>query len=569
MSLADDMAADAAAASATPVAPKSLKRLSLAEQMLVDSATPATATPGNSPVSKVAYSALKPVTDRIGAFGSGANSGMAVAAGLPVDTAANILDLGKAAIGSAYGAISGNAPPSMFDPMDRTKVPGSASWIKNKIEQTDTGNSLMNNNATEHPYFHAAGTGTAMAVAGGSPLSSLPMVAASTAGAQYIGDKTGNPMLGQLAAMALPAGAQALQQTRAKNAIAAANKPATVQQQTLQDAQELGFKAPPSQSNGSTLSQISEGIAGKAKTAQTASDSNQAIVNKLVIQDLGLPENSQITPLALRQIRKDAGQHYENVKQAGTMTADTQYQADLANLSQKTLQIQQSFPNAKLPGAQSVQDLAHGLNEPSFTASAAVSRVQQLRADARSNTSGQNALDPATKALGTAQQQAADALDGVITRNLTAQGRPDLASNYISARTTIAKTHTYEDALNEGTGNISLKQVAKNPALSGDMKTAANFYNAFPRANQNPSAVGGIPSVSPLDLYGSLAAAGAGGVAMGPAGVAAGLAVPLARYAALKSALRSKGVPATPELYSLSSLITPTLATSDANRNRK
>lgn len=569
MSLADDMAADAAAVGQGTTDNSKQPRLSLADQMKADAQASAAGpvAPGGTPAGQVAYSAIKPVTDRVGAFGSGANTGLTTLAGLPVDTVANVLDLGKAAIGAPYTALTGNTPAAL-QPYDRSQIPGTAAWIQNKIAQTPTGADMLNNNAQEHPYIHAAGMGTGMAAGGGTAaLPDLLMAGGANAAAQYTTDKTGNPLYGQAVAAAIPGAAGMAQEARAASQASASAQPKTVQQQTLADAQNLGYKAPPSQAGGGTLSSLLEGMAGKAKVAQTASAQNQTVTNNLVAQDLGLPAGTQITPQVLQNIRNQAGQHYENVKQAGgTITADPQYQSDLAALSQRTQAVQQSFPNAKLAGVNDVADLARGLNEPNFTASAAVERVKQLRADARSV----DPTDPASKALSQAQSQAADALDGVITRNLQAQGKGDLATNYINARTQIAKTHTVEDALNEGSGDVSLKSIANSGApLTGNLKAAANFYSAFPKANQNVSTVGGIPHISPIDLYGSMAAGAAGGLATGsPIGVAAGLGVPLARYGALKGALANKGVSAPSQPYALSSLLAPTLATSDANRNR-
>jgi hypothetical protein len=52
--------------------------------------------------------------------------GMAGLAGLPVDTALNVWDMGKAGLGTAQGALTGKAPSAAFDPTDRGGVVGSS-----------------------------------------------------------------------------------------------------------------------------------------------------------------------------------------------------------------------------------------------------------------------------------------------------------------------------------------------------------------------------------------------------------------------------------------------------------
>ena len=73
---------------------------------------------------------------------AGANRGFyADLLGLPVDTAANVMDLGKAAIGLGYNEakklVTGkpSAPPEWTQPYDRSQVPGTSEWIAKKIGQ--------------------------------------------------------------------------------------------------------------------------------------------------------------------------------------------------------------------------------------------------------------------------------------------------------------------------------------------------------------------------------------------------------------------------------------------------
>lgn len=80
------------------------------------------------------------LSDRVRAAATGVNRGFfADLLGMPVDAAANVLDLGKAAVGLGYNevkkAVTGkpSAPPEWTAPFDRRGVPGSSEWIGRQI----------------------------------------------------------------------------------------------------------------------------------------------------------------------------------------------------------------------------------------------------------------------------------------------------------------------------------------------------------------------------------------------------------------------------------------------------
>jgi hypothetical protein len=66
--------------------------------------------------------------------------------GLPVDTAANVLDLGKAAIGTGYQAVTGKTAPDALLPYDRSKVPGTAEWIAERFRKNGMAGAIDNPN---------------------------------------------------------------------------------------------------------------------------------------------------------------------------------------------------------------------------------------------------------------------------------------------------------------------------------------------------------------------------------------------------------------------------------------
>lgn len=183
----------------------------------------ATATPVSPDSGGFDLATAKPVVAKAGsgnsavdagnALGSGFMRGMVRIAGLPVDTAANVLDLGKAAIGAPYTAITGKAAPDWLTPVDRSKVVGSGEYLLGKVRSVPGGKSLVDpvNPDYEGGYLQAVGGG----IVGGVNTNALAQAAISTVAGKAVGDLTGNP------ALAIAAG---LSPAAAQNAVAAATK---------------------------------------------------------------------------------------------------------------------------------------------------------------------------------------------------------------------------------------------------------------------------------------------------------------------------------------------------------
>ena len=85
-----------------------------------------------------------PSTTSLGAaaagVASGVNAGIADIAGLPVDTARNIIELGKAGAGFAYHEVTGNDVPDVLRPNEHPEQDiGSSAWIKDQVRNLGAG----------------------------------------------------------------------------------------------------------------------------------------------------------------------------------------------------------------------------------------------------------------------------------------------------------------------------------------------------------------------------------------------------------------------------------------------
>lgn len=95
------------------------------------------------------------------AVGTGFMNGLARLAGLPADTAANVLDLGKAALGTPYISITGKSPPEWLDVGGRSNVFGSGDNIIKNASNTQLGRALLKPQNPEYSggYLQAIGGG--------------------------------------------------------------------------------------------------------------------------------------------------------------------------------------------------------------------------------------------------------------------------------------------------------------------------------------------------------------------------------------------------------------------------
>lgn len=323
----------------------------------------------------------------------------------------------------------------------------------------------------------------------------------------------------------------------------------------LDIARQEGLTVPPSMANPSIPNRLLEGFAGKLSTGQAASMKNQAKLNNLVRNDLGLPKDTPLSQDVLKNLRSDAGDAYDSIKNTGTVIADKDFEKALNNITLKYQGAGKDFP--ELAKNEAV-DIVNSIKVPKFDSNSAVDAIKVLRGNA------DDAFAKGNKGTGKAYKDAANAIEDLMGRHLQAIGAPDdLVKNYQNARTTIAKTYSVENALNPTTGNIIgsklAKQLDKKKPLSPGMKKVAQFSQAFPTAAKEITS--SMPGLSPLDYAtGGLAAA----ATQNPLLLAATLSRPLARSAILSRPYQSMMTrPSNGQMIS-PALITPGLLSLDS-----
>ena len=380
----------------------------------------------------------------------------------------------------------------------------------------------------------------ALAIPGANTVAGAGLIGAATGALQpsvSTGETVRNTVLGgalgaggQVVGNAVAAGAQKI---LAKRSAAAAQAEAanSVRDATLEASQEAGYVVPPTTTNPSLTNTALESASGRYATKQAAQVKNQAVTNRLAAEDLGLPANQPITQQALQDVRSKAGQVYAQVKKAGTIQTDQEYLNALTGITNASEDVAKAFPGATTPAADKIDTLVNSLAQDSFSAAQAVEYAKRLRQQASANfkLAGRSA-NPEDLALAQAQSKGANALEEMIGRHLDASGKPDLLKQFQDARKSIAKTYTVDAALNEATGNVDArilaKQLERNAGIDGGLRKAGEFGQAFGEVAGEP--VKG-PGVSKLAF-----ASAAGGALLGQPQL---LALPVASAAARKTLL--------------------------------
>lgn len=292
---------------------------------------------------------------------------------------------------------------------------------------------------------------------------------------------------------------------------------------SLKQYQDLGYVVPPATTNPSILNRTLEGTAGKLTTAQAAASRNMEVTNNLVRQELKLPAGTPLTQETMDAVRQAQSPVYESLKQIPDIKFGPEYNQELDSLATTAKKITTTLPKYRATGSEQVQQLIDSLKPENGTmdGETAIELSKSLRSEAASNELlASRTGDPAARTLARAYRGAGEAVENAIEKHLNDIGQPELAQNFDDARRTIAKTYSVQNAL-DGAGNVDAtklgKQLLKGKPLSGNLETAANFANAFPKSARIIKE--SLPGMSPLDVYGGAAVEAATG---NPAGLLIG-----------------------------------------------
>lgn len=284
--------------------------------------------------------------------------------------------------------------------------------------------------------------------------------------------------------------------------------------QTLREAQEMGFVAPPSSVNPSWWNTLKESVGGKIATAQSASNNNAPLFERAVRRDLGLVDDATLTPEALQTARDRAyAVGYKPVADIPEIGADPKFVDDIGRLMPG-----RAGGAIKSPGHAEIGELIGTLQTRGrWSGEQLIQDIRQLRENADVHFRGSSS----EKDLARAEKQAAKYLEDMAERGIQRMGGdPNAVQLFREAREYIAKTFTAGKSVNPATGAVDpaswAKRVKDGKPMGGEMEKAAKFALAFPKASQPAAKIAG-PAVSKLNSAMSLIGGGGGFAAGGPA----------------------------------------------------
>ena len=257
--------------------------------------------------------------------------------------------------------------------------------------------------------------------------------------------------------------------------------PKTPQAATFAAGRDLGLAAPPASVSPSLMARAAETLGGKVATAQDASVQNMPVFTNIAKRAIGLADDQDLTLDALNQVRRSQAPSFEAIRGIGQIQATDKYRKALESIAAPFRSASKDFASL---GKSEVTSMVDDLNKSAFDSASAVDAIKLIRDNAN------KAYAAGDKSLGGAYKGMAKALEDVIEDNLVNAGDSgsDILRNFRAAREMTAKTYSVEKALNPATGVVSgtklAQQVAKGKPLSGDLRTAGQFAQAFPKASR-------------------------------------------------------------------------------------
>jgi hypothetical protein len=331
---------------------------------------------------------------------------------------------------------------------------------------------------------------------------------------------------------------------------------------TIQNAQALGYAMPPSMGGGGLIGHTGEALSGKFKLEELLTARNQAITDAAARADLGLPPGTPLTAAITKGVRDNAyNTGYAPIAQLPMMQTGQDFHNALSQLEQRYQTT--SFPNAVNPD---VANLINQYRASSYMPGDAIQHIQNLRNAA--SDSFRNGNTP----LAQTQRGIANALENDIEQNLALQvqhqvppgpaahpgvlpGQPgpqtynasptlnmqtgqaaQLLQNFRNARTLMAKSHDWEDAIQQGSGHVNAHVMGDKAQAGVPLSGAAKVVGDF-ASQKDFRKVTGLPKAENPNPFTWLDAAVAevltsGGLLEHHIGaVAAGLGLPLSRAA--------------------------------------
>jgi hypothetical protein len=471
------------------------------------------------------------------------------------ETAAHLATGGAASLGGGLGYLGTLAATGGDSP--------AAQAVQEAIQ-----NKFTYQPRTKEGQDYSQGAGTAMSYLGQKE---------GEAAGPWVAEKTGSPLLGAAAntALNIPQFLIGEGMGRVGRAVDAAKPPSVVGPLTPREATtalavDNGLMVNPAAASKGFVNEGLAKLGDRKAINEMASARNTPRIVDMVHQDLGVEAGKPATPAVLSDVKAKAGQAYDAVRgilgterpaiatsstdwnsvgieqpKARYFDTDKALQTDLRDIAEKYGGSAIDESVSPFAGAKTVSGLVDAYKVHQLSSDKILRDIQILRDQASADfrrADGPNSQAGA-KLSGQGQWELATALEDQVVRRLADEGHPEAAQAFQAARTTLAKAHLADLALDEAHGGYKAgaftKEWSAGKPMNGNMATIGRVASEFPEAMK---LVKDAKTSSPMDYIHSISPVlGAGGLGYylgGQAGAGAGLAALTLGVPALRSAAR-------------------------------
>lgn len=239
-------------------------------------------------------------------------------------------------------------------------------------------------------------------------------------------------------------------------------------------ARQKGYSIPPREGGG-IIGKAGEAISGKIKTDEAFRLANQSVTNAKAKAALGLPDDVTLNADVFKQLKAQAGQGYDAVRNVGTVKLDKQFMDAMDDITSKYRSASTAFPGLV---KDDVADTIAMLKVPQADSAGMIDAVKVLREQA------DMAYRAGDGGKGRAIKQAAQEIENAIERHLLATNQsPSLIKGFKNSRKDYAKISTVEQYTNPISGDVDAKAMGrlidKKKPITGDIKDIAEFGRTF------------------------------------------------------------------------------------------
>jgi hypothetical protein len=252
---------------------------------------------------------------------------------------------------------------------------------------------------------------------------------------------------------------------------------ASPRESALAAGRQAGLVVPPATANPTMKNRLLETIGGKAATAQDAALKNQPVITGLAKKAIGIDGDTPLTQEAISAVRAQAGNAYNILRNVGDFQLEPSAVAAMDKLAARYTG---SNLTKAIGGSSDIPKIVEAIKNEPLNGNTAVDAIGLLRDRTAA------AYGKGDAGEGKALRDLSNYLENAIEKHLSQSGEQDLLSNFRDARELIAKTYTVQKAFNPSTGDVSgiklAAQLARGKPLTGELKLAAQFAQAFPKA---------------------------------------------------------------------------------------